>query len=344
MTTETASDVVAEEIDVERGQPDVHGHAWRWIAGRLAAGVLLVFLVSVLVFLATQALPGDPVQAILGRNQTPARVAAVKHELHLDRSLASQYWSWLSGVLTGDFGTSLVSGQRVSSLIGDRMVASFYLLAFSALIAIPLAICLGVVSAARRDGLLDKGALVSSLVLTALPEFVIGIALVIVFATTVFTWLPSVTLLPSGDSPLQHPDQLVLPIATLVLAIVPYLFRLARASTIDVLASDYVTMARLKGLSERTILRRHALPNALIPTVQASAVVLSFLLGGVVVVEFVFNYPGLGTTLTSAISSRDVPLVQAIVLIFAAGVVVFNLIADVLTVLLTPRLRTASGR
>lgn len=334
-----AGDFQGQTAPTTRGR--LRGH---WVLRRLAVGLFVLFLVSVLVFFATQALPGDPVSAILGRDQNPENVAALRHALDLDQSLLSQYWSWLSGVLQGDLGRSLISNDTVWSTINDGVVNSLILLVLAGVIGIPLSIALGTISAARRDGALDKSGLVGSLVLTAIPPFVIGVALVIVFATTIFTVLPSVTLLPPGDSPIQHPDQLVLPVATLVLAIVPYLFRLSRASMIDVLESDYIAMARLKGVPERTVLWRHALPNSLIPSVQAAAVVLSYLLGGVVIIEVVFNYPGLGSALSSAVDNRDLPVIQAIILLFAASVVIFNLIADVMTVYLTPRLRTARRR
>jgi peptide/nickel transport system permease protein len=314
-----------------------------WVLWRLAAGVLILFAVSVLVFAATQALPGDPARAILGREATPERLSAVRAQLRLDEPLVSQYGRWAGGVLKGDFGTSLAAQVPVTELLGRRLGSSLALLAVAVAIALPLSLLLGTLMGLRRDGLFDKTFMLAGILLVALPEFVIGMALVMLLATTVFTLLPAVALIPAGDSPFAHPRQLVLPVLTLVLATVPYLSRLLRGSMIDVLESEYVHMARLKGMPERIIVLRHALPNAVAPTLQASALVLAYLLSGIVVVEYLFRYPGLGGALTDAVGNRDLPVIQAITLIFAAGIVGFNLVADVLTVYVTPRLRTGRG-
>jgi peptide/nickel transport system permease protein len=231
----------------------------------------------------------------------------------------------------------------VADLVGSRVVNSMALLMFAALIGIPTGILLGAYSAVRRDTRFDELALLAAFGLAALPEFVVGMVLVIVFATTVFQVLPGVALIPSGETPFSHLDALVLPVATLALAVIPYLFRLVRASMIDVLESDYVQMARLKGMPERNVLLRHALPNALVPAIQASALVLAYLAGGIAVVEFLFAYPGLGSGLTDAIANRDLPMIQVSVLILATGVVIFNLVADLLTIYMTPRLRTSGS-
>jgi peptide/nickel transport system permease protein len=198
--------------------------------------------------------------------------------------------------------------------------------------------------AVRRDRGADRIVLLGSLGLTALPEFVIGMGLIILLATTVFHVFPAVSLLAPGESPLADPSKLVLPVLTLVLAVVPYLYRLVRASTIEALESEYVVMARLKGMPEHSVVLRHVLPNALVPVIQASALVLTYLLGSAVVIESLFQFPGLGSDLTGAISHRDLPVMQAYVLVLAAAVVLFNLAADVLTVLVTPRLRTEGAR
>lgn len=316
------------------------GLGW-WIVRRLAAGVVVVLLVSVVVFAATQALPADPAEAILGRGATPDRIAALRAELGLERGLVQQYLDWIGGLLGADLGRSLAANVPVGELIGDRLVNSLVLLGLAGMISLPLAVLLGALSAVRRDGIADRLGLGVSLVLTAVPDFVIGMTLVMVFATSVLTILPAVALIPAGSSPLAHPDTLVLPVATLVLAVVPYLYRLVRASMIDVLESDYAQMARMKGMPRGVVMRRHALPNALVPTIQASALVLGYLLSGTILVEYVFRYPGLGSALADAISSRDLPVIQAITLIYAVAVVAFNLLADVLTVLVTPKLRTA---
>ena len=313
----------------------------RFLLRRLALGLLTLLLVSVVVFAATQALPGDAARAILGRDATPQRLAALRAQLHLDQSVFSQYGHWLSGILTGNLGTSAASQQPVSQLLSGRIGNSAFLVLVSALVAIPLSIGLGVWMAMRRDKLGDHIGSTVSLVLAALPEFVIGILLVVVFATNVLHSLPAVSLIPPGDHAWQHLNDVILPAATLVLAVTPYISRIMRGSMIEVLESDYVTMARLKGLPERTVIWRHAVPNAIVPAIQVSALQLAWMAGGVVVVEFVFSYPGIGAALTDAVGNHDVPVVQALTLIIAAVYVALNLLADLATIVLTPRLRTA---
>ena len=196
----------------------------------------------------------------------------------------------------------------------------------------------------RRDRPFDHVSQIVLLVLTALPEFVIGLGLLLLLATSVFHALPAVALIPPGDSPFAHASELALPVMTLVLAVVPYLARLQRAAMIDVLDSEYVQMARLKGVRERTVIRRHALRNSVVPIIQGSALAMIYLTGGIVTIEYLFAYPGLGSALAAGVQSRDLPLVQAIVLLFAASYVLFNLLADVLTIAASPRLRTRFRR
>lgn len=316
---------------------------WGWVVRRLLYGLVVLFAVSLLVFIATQALPGDPAEAILGRDE-PERIQALREQLELDRPLTTQYVDWLTGVVTGDFGDSLASQTPVSGLIGDPLKNSLFLLLVTGLITIPLSLLLGALAAVRRDRAADRAGLVTAFVLVSIPEFVVGIALVMIFSTSVFQWLPAVTLGDPFAAPLREWKNLVLPVAVLGCAIVPYLYRLVRASTIDVLESEYIYFARLKGLSSRRVLLGHALPNAVVPAIQASAFMMAYMLGGVIVVEFLFSYPGLGTLLLEAIGNRDLPVIQAVTLIFAGGYVVFNLAADVLTMLATPRLRTGMSR
>lgn len=311
-----------------------------WILRRALLSLIVLFGVSVLIFLATQALPGDPAVQILGHTATPEQLDELRKQLGLDQPLLNQYLTWLGNVLTGSLGQSLTSPQSVSSLLIDRGLASLALVLSSALIAIPLAVVMGSVGAVRRDRPLDHATQGIFLVLTALPEFVIGLGLLILLGTTVFKVLPTVALIPSGGAAFTHPKELALPVLTLVLAVLPYLTRLQRAAMIDVLESDFIQMARLKGLPERIVVRRHALRNSLVPVVQGSALTLIYLTGGIVAIEYLFAYPGLGSALTTAVAGRDLPVVQAIVLLLASVYVVVNLVADLLTVLLVPRLRT----
>jgi len=313
----------------------------RFFATRIFFGILTLFLVSVVVFAATQALPGNAAQAILGKQATPEALAALTRQLHLDQSPVQQYLHWLGGLLSGNLGTSAATQEPVSQLIGSRLLNSGFLVLVSALVALPLSLLLGVLMAMRRDRAVDHTLSMVSLVLAGLPEFVIGILLVVVFATNFLHVFPAVSLIPPGSYAWNNVKVVILPAATLVLAVTPYISRIMRGSMIEVLESDYVTMARLKGLSERTVIWRHAVPNAIVPAIQVSALQLAWMAGGVVVVEYVFTFPGIGSLLVSSVADRDVPTVQALSLIIAGVYVVVNLVADVATILITPRLRTA---
>lgn len=313
----------------------------RFLLRRIVLGLVTLLLVSIVVFAATQALPGNAAVAILGRNATPARVEALTRQLHLNESAFSQYTHWLGNIFKGNLGTSAATQQPVSQYISGRIDNSAFLVLVSAIVAIPLSILLGVWMAVRRDKPADHVLSVGTLGLAALPEFVIGIVLVLLFGTNVSHILPAVSLIPPGQHAWDVPKVVILPAATLVLAVTPYISRIMRASMVEVLESEYVTMARLKGLPNRTVIWRHAVPNAIVPAIQVSALQLAYMAGGVVVVEFVFSYPGIGAALVDAVGNRDVPVVQALSLIIAAVYVVVNLGADVITVLVTPRLRTA---
>ena len=316
----------------------------KFLLRRVLLGLLTLLLVSIVVFAATQALPGNAARAILGRDATPARLQALTEQLHLNRSVFSQYFSWLGGVIHGNFGTSAATQAPVSHLISSRILNTAFLVRVSALIAIPLSIGLGVLMAVRRDKPTDHIISITTLALAALPEFVIGIGLVLLFATNVSHIFPAVSIIPPGEHAWNVPKVVVLPAATLIIAVTPYISRIMRASMVEVLESDYVTMARLKGLPNRTVIWRHAVPNAIVPAIQVSALQLAYMAGGVVLVEVVFNFPGIGSALVDAVGNRDIPEVQALAIIIAAVYVVVNLIADVLTILVTPRLRTAAAR
>jgi peptide/nickel transport system permease protein len=312
-----------------------------FIVRRLLLGVVTLFVASVIIFAATQALPGDPAQSILGRSATPESLTALREQLGLNKPIAEQYLDWMGGVLTGDLGTSLAASLPVSEVIGERIGYSAFLMLLAAVISIPLALLIGAVSARRRDGPFDHTVSVVTLALASLPEFVVGIGLVVLFATTVLQWFPAVTVIDPGTPPWSHPKELVLPTVTLVIAVTPYVARIMRASMIEILESDYVEMARLKGLPERLVLWRHAVPNGIAPTFQVIAINLAYLAGGIVVVEAVFNYPGIGLGFVDAVRSRDMPVVQALSLLIAGLYVVLNLLADLATILVSPRLRTA---
>jgi peptide/nickel transport system permease protein len=315
-----------------------------FIVRRLLLGLVTLFVSSVIIFASTQALPGDAARSILGRSATPESLAELRRQLGLDKSIVTQYWEWISGVFTGDLGTSLANGLPVTEVLGERLVYSLFLMLIAGVISVPLGIALGAVSARRRDSTFDQVTSIVTLGLAALPEFVVAIALALLFSTTVFQVLPSVIVTEPGARPWDYPKELILPVLTLVIAVVPYTTRIMRASTVEILESDFVEMARLKGLPERLVLWRHAVPNALAPTFQITALNLAYLAGGIVVVEAVFNYPGIGLLLVESVRARDMPTVQAIALLIAALYVVLNLLADIATILVSPRLRTAMAR
>ena len=330
-----------EEVAPPKGQ---HGAAaWAvWIARRLGLAVLTLWLVSILTFLATAAL-GDPVRAILGRdyNSNPGRVAELEAMLGTDQSLVSRYFDWLGGLLTGDLGVSLANGLPVSEQISDTVPNSAVLVLLSAAVMIPLAFAVAMISVHYRRKRPDTVIQTILLAMAGLPEFVIGVLLIALFATTVFTILPAVTLVPLGGNPWDEPKSMVLPTLTLVLWVAPYVSRIVRASLLEVIDSDYVELARLKGIPEKVVMRKHALLNAIVPGIQVIALQLAFLAGGVVVVETLFSYPGIGRQLVDSVRNHDVAMVQALSMIIASVYVVVNLIADLLSILLTPRARTA---
>ena len=314
----------------------------RFLIRRVLLGILILFLVSVVVFAATQALPGNAAQAALGRQATPERLKALNEQLHLNESAFAQYWHWLKDIVTGNLGVSAATQEPVSEVISAPLLNSAFLVAISAIVAIPLSIALGVWMAVKRDKPADHILSTGTLVVAALPEFVIGIGLALLLATN-YVWrvLPGVSIIPPGEHAWNVPKVVVLPALTLILAVTPYISRIMRASMVEVLHSDYVTMARLKGLSNRTVIWRHAVPNAIVPAIQVSALQLAYLAGGVVIVEYVFSYNGIGSQLVTAVTNRDIPTVQALVMIIGAVYVIVNLVADLLTIVVTPRLRTA---
>ncbi|MBB3225245.1 ABC transporter permease [Pseudoduganella umbonata] len=332
------------ETSAPASPPATARQAWpwlRWLGTRLLAGLGAVLAISVIVFGATQALPSDPARMVLGPEATEASVRTLQRQLGLDRPVPVQYLAWAGQLLQGDLGRSLDSHVPVAALVQARAANSLVLLGCVLAVLAPAAVAIGVALALRRDSALDRHAVALLIALKAIPNFALGIGLVMLFATTVWRVLPAVSLLEPGRSPWLQPQFLVLPAVTLVLAGLPHLARLVRSAMIEALDADYVQAARLRGVPERAVIWTHALPNALIPAIQGLALTLSVLLGGTLVVEVVFTYPGLGSALNAAIEMRDLPVIQAIVLLVAGGVVLINLAADLLTVLLTPRLRTA---
>ena len=310
------------------------------ILRRLLISIVILFAVSLVIFFATLLLPGDPARAILGQQATPERIEALNREMNLNDPPLTRYVMWLGGLFTGSLGTSVATGEPVSQLLSDRVGATLVLMIAAAAISIPAGIGLGIYSALRRGRASDTAISTGSLVLAALPEFVVGIGLVTLFSTTVFSILPAVTMSPPGTQVWQFPAQLILPTAVLVLVVTPYIARMMRATMIEVLDSGYVEMARLKGVPERRVIWRHALPHAVGPVAQVIAIQLAWMAGGVVVVEFLFRYPGIGQALIDAVNYRDVQVVQAVTMIVALIYVIVNLFADIVGILANPKLRT----
>ena len=310
------------------------------VVRRLALGVVTLLVVSLAVFALSQVLPSDPARAVLGREATTDNVAAFREKFGLDQSAAHQYTSWLKGLVTGDPGTSYSNGKPIMEFLGDRLKNSLFLMFMGSLISIPLSLVIGAYAALRRDKLFDNANSITSLILAAMPEFVVGALVTVLLATNVWHVFPATIRIRPGTQPWSDWKGLALPLLTLTLAVTPYVSRVVRASMIEVLESDYVEMARLKGLPERTVLWRHALPNAIGPTFQVMALNVAYMAGGVVVVESLFNFPDIGLALRDSVREVNLPVVQFLAMFISTIYVVSNLLADVGTILVTPRLRT----
>jgi peptide/nickel transport system permease protein len=314
------------------------GDILRLVAKRIAMGIGTLFVVSILIFFAVEMLPGDLAEAVLGQGATPETVAAMREELGLNRPAPVRYVEWLGNAVQGDFGNSLVSGEKVSAAIEPRFVNTLFLAAYAAVIAVPLSIILGIIVALLRNTVFDRVANVLTLSSISSPEFFLGYILILYFGVK-WGMFPSIASLREGMS---LPDLLYrtfLPALTLVLVVTAHMMRMTRAAIINLLASPYIEMARLKGVPPWKVIVKHALPNAWAPIINVVALNLAYLITGVVLVEVVFVYPGIGQLLVDAVSKRDFPVVQACCLIFAATFILLNLAADVGSILTNPRLR-----
>ncbi len=307
------------------------------VAQRLALGLLTLFIVSLIIFSAVELLPGDLAEAILGQAATPETVAAFRRELKLDLPAHERYFTWLWGILQGDMGRSLANQREISELIGVRLGNTLFLAFLAALISVPVAVTLGVLAALYRNSLFDRAVNVVTLSSISFPEFFIAYILIL-FLAVQWGWFPSISNISADLGFLERLYRSALPAFSLTLVIVAHMMRMTRASIINLLASPYIEMANLKGLTRMHIIVHHALPNALAPIINVSASNLAYLVVGVVVVEVVFVYPGLGQLLVDSVSKRDIPVVQASSLIFAAAYILLNLTADVLSITTNPRL------
>lgn len=309
----------------------------RMILGRLGIGVFTLFVISIIIFMAVSLLPGDIAQQVLGQSATPETVAAFRRELGLDQPLLTRYLDWTLGILQGDFGQSLANGRPVSELLAARLGNTLFLAAYAAVIAVPFSVLLGLLAALWRGRWFDRIANVTTLTAISFPEFFI--AYILMFWLSVrMGWLPSIA--DPGASP-SLGDMLTrtfLPAVTLVLVVTAHMMRMTRAAVVNVLGAPYVVMARLKGASRWRVITRHALPNALAPIINVIALNVAWLITGVVIVEVVFVFPGLGQLMVDSVSNRDMPVVQACALIFGAVYILLNLLADVLAIATNPRL------
>jgi peptide/nickel transport system permease protein len=316
----------------------VNGLVLRFVAQRIALSLLLLLLVSMLIFGGTQILPGDVAASILGQSATPEALANLREDLGLNEPAWRRYLEWLGGLLQGDLGTSLTNGRDIGEAIGQRFSNTLFLAATAAVIAVPLAIFLGLFSVLYRDRWPDKLISGISLASVSVPEFLIGYILMF-WVGVQLGWAPSVAILNDTMSFGQKLHAIALPVAVLTLVVLAHMMRMTRAAILNVMQSAYIETAELKGLGTLAVIWRHAMPNAISPVVNVVMLNLAYLVVGVVVVEVVFVYPGMGQFLVDHVSKRDVPVVQACGLIFAAVYIGLNMVADIVSILANPRLR-----
>ena len=311
----------------------------RLILQRLSFALLTMVLVSVIAFVATEALPGDSCTAYLGRDKTEEGLAICRERRGLERPIYVKYGEWAGAFVRGDLGTSMNGDRDIAEIVGIRLRNTALLTAVSGLIGIPLAVFLGVFTGLLRDRFADVAISTTAIAAMTLPEFVTATVLIYVLSIKL-DWFKAITILKTTASIWELLPNIALPVITLVLVMTAHILRMVRTSVIDVMASDFVQMARLKGVPYWQIVFKHALPNAMLPSIPVIALTVAWLLGGVVIIERVFNYPGLGNEMLNAISDRDLPVVLAIAMLLAGIYVVVNLISDLLTLILNPKLRT----
>ncbi|WP_025130350.1 ABC transporter permease [Pseudomonas sp. PH1b] len=308
------------------------------LAQRFALGLLSLWVVSVIILVGVEFLPGDIATEILGQAATPESVAAFRRSLGLDLPLYLRYGQWLGALLQGDFGHSLANGREIGELLGGRLLNTLFLALVSACIAVPLALGLGFLAAIYRNSIFDRFINGFTLTCISFPEFFLAYLLILVFSVKA-GWLPSLANIDPSQPLLEQLYRVTLPALTLTLVVLAHMMRMTRAAIINLLASPYIEMANLKGLSRWRIILVHALPNALAPIINVIVLNLAYLVVGVVVVEVVFVYPGMGQLMVDSVKKRDLPVVQACSLVFAATYILLNLSADVLSVVTNPRLR-----
>jgi peptide/nickel transport system permease protein len=308
------------------------------IAWRLASALGTMLLVSIVIFGMSLMISGDAAEAILGQSATPEALAGLRAAMHLDRPAYWRYLSWLGGLLSGHPGTSLVTGLPVATMIGPRLASSLLLAGLTALVSVPIALTLGILAAVKRGSIFDRTVSLASIAIVSVPEFLIATLAVMLFAVTLH-WLPALSSMRDVESVGDMARVFAMPVISLACVVVAQMIRMTRAAVIDALDSSYAEAAVLKGVSPARIVLRHALPNALGAIANAVALSLSVLLGGVIVVEIIFNYPGVARLMVDAVATRDMPLVQTIAMIFCGSYLILVTSADIVAILSNPRLR-----
>lgn len=309
---------------------------WTMVGQRLLLGLLTLFIISVVIFGATELLPGDLARELLGQSATEETLAALREQLGLNDPAPVRYWNWLTGVLQGDFGVSMATKKPISELVGVRLGNTLFLALYAAAMSVPLSLALGVLAALWRNSVFDRASNALALTAISFPEFFVAYILILWLAQSGL--FPSMVRITGSTTTLDLLYMAFLPALTLTLVVTAHMMRMTRAAIINLLASPYIEMSRLKGMSPMRVVLRHAVPNALAPIINVVALNLAYLITGVVVVEVVFVYPGLGQLMIDAVTNRDIAVVQAIALIFAAAYVLLNLVADVLSTITNPRL------
>jgi peptide/nickel transport system permease protein len=310
---------------------------WTMVAQRIAFAIFTLFIVTLFIFLGIELLPGDAAEAILGKTATPETVAAFRRELGLNLPLHTRYIEWVSNILQGDLGISISNRMEVSHQVGIRLFNTIFLASFAAVISMPLALALGILSALYRNTVFDRTINLTTLTTISFPDFFVAYILILFFAIKLNIF-PSVSMIHPNTEFFDRLYRTLLPAITLTLVTVAHTMRMTRAAIINLLASPYIEMARLKGLSPARIIIKHALPNAMAPIITVVVINLAYLVVGVVVVEVVFVYPGLGQLLVESVGKRDIPVVQAAALIFAVTYIFLNLLADILSIVSNPLL------
>lgn len=312
----------------------------RFLIVRLSLIVVTLLAVSIAIFTLIELVPGDAAQVMLGQQATPDNLRNLRAQMGLDRPPHIRYFDWITGAARGDLGESAKSRASISGIIGGRLANSALLAGLAFLIAVPLGLIIGVWVGTRADTKMDRFLTMGGLVTISLPEFVTGVVLILILSSTL-KWLPSSSIMMPGESILGNPQVLIMPVLTVTGALFAYILRMARANVIEVMGSNYVRTAILKGLPMRTVIIRHAIPNALLPTITVIANNVGWMFGGLIIIENLFSYPGMGSLLISAINTRDIPLLQSTAMVIASVYAFSNLAADLAYGTLNPRVRLA---